>query len=213
MIDWNKFPVLWTLDNDETDSRSLQCPLLGELIGISLFHKVMYWLFYVYFSCVPCKGSHQVLPRPRAAIQCRWLILLRNHLRNRCLQSTYNLCNCWLAVVPTRRLKVSVILHICLCNWHFVLVVVISVIFKLRGQTVIGNPLGIRRSIRLAQKVRWLFLLKLNMAGSWSRINNSIHVVQYPFLYQNKEMLMSRRKKNIKEKLITWLVDSETMQP
>ena len=75
-----------------------------------------------------------------------------------------------------------------------------------------GNPLGIRRSIRLAQKVRWLFLLKLNMAGSWSRINNRIHVFQYPFLYQNKEMLTSRRKKNRKEKLITWLVDSEIMQ-
>lgn len=75
-----------------------------------------------------------------------------------------------------------------------------------------GNPLGIRRSIRLAQKVRWLFLLKLNMAGSWSRINNSIHVFQYLFLYQNKEMLTSRRKKNRKEKLITWLVDSEIMQ-
>ena len=75
-----------------------------------------------------------------------------------------------------------------------------------------GNPLGIRRSIRLAQKVRWLFLLKLNMAGSWSRINNSIHIFQYLFLYQNKEMLTSRRKKNRKEKLITWLVDSEIMQ-
>lgn len=75
-----------------------------------------------------------------------------------------------------------------------------------------GNPLGTRRSISLAQKVRWLFLLKLNMAGSWSRINNSIHVFQYPFLYQNKEMLTSRRKKKRKEKLITWLVDSEIMQ-
>lgn len=151
---------------------------------------------YVYFSCVRCKGSHQVLPRQRAATQCKWPTLLRNHLRNRCLQSTCNLYNCCLAVVPTRRLKVSDISHICLCNWHFVLVVVISsVIFKLRGETVIGNPLGIRRSIRLAQKVRWLFLLKLNMAGSWRRINNSIHVFQYPFLYQNKEMLTSQRKK------------------
>ena len=70
-----------------------------------------------------------------------------------------------------------------------------------------GNPLGIRRSIRLAQKVRWLFLLKLNMAGSWSRINNNIHVFQYPFLYQNKEMLTSRRKKIEKKSLLlNWLI-------
>ena len=49
MIEWNLFPLLWTLDNDETDSRSLHCPLLRELIGISLFHKVMYWLFMYIF--------------------------------------------------------------------------------------------------------------------------------------------------------------------
>lgn len=49
MIEWNLFPLLWTLDNDETDSRSLNCPLLRELIGISLFHKVMYWLFMYIF--------------------------------------------------------------------------------------------------------------------------------------------------------------------
>lgn len=49
MIEWNLFPLLWTLDNDETDSRFLHCPLLRELIGISLFHKVMYWLFMYIF--------------------------------------------------------------------------------------------------------------------------------------------------------------------
>ena len=49
MIEWNLFPLLWTLDNDETDSRSLHCPLLRELIGISLFHKVLYWLFMYIF--------------------------------------------------------------------------------------------------------------------------------------------------------------------
>lgn len=49
MIEWNLFLLLWTLDNDETDSRSLHCPLLRELIGISLFHKVMYWLFMYIF--------------------------------------------------------------------------------------------------------------------------------------------------------------------
>lgn len=49
MMEWNLFPLLWTLDNDETDSRSLHCPLLRELIGISLFHKVMYWLFMYIF--------------------------------------------------------------------------------------------------------------------------------------------------------------------
>ena len=49
MIEWNLFPLLWTLDNDETDSSSLNCPLLRELIGISLFHKVMYWLFMYIF--------------------------------------------------------------------------------------------------------------------------------------------------------------------
>lgn len=49
MIEWNLFPLLWTLDNDETDSSSLNCTLLRELIGISLFHKVMYWLFMYIF--------------------------------------------------------------------------------------------------------------------------------------------------------------------
>lgn len=49
MIEWNLFPLLWTLDNDETDSRSLHFPLLRELIGISLFDKVMYWLFMYIF--------------------------------------------------------------------------------------------------------------------------------------------------------------------
>ena len=49
------------------------------------------------------------------------------------------------------------------------------------------------------------------MAGSWSRINNSNHVVQNPFLNQNKEMLTSQEKKG--EKLSTWLVGSEIMQP
>ena len=49
MIEWNLFLLLWTLDNDETDSKSLHCYLLRELIGISLFHKVMYWLFMYIF--------------------------------------------------------------------------------------------------------------------------------------------------------------------
>ena len=140
---------------------------------------------YVYFSCVPCKGSHQVLLRQRAATQCKWLIFLRNHLWNRCFQSAYNIYNCCLAVVPTRRLKVSVILHICLGKWHLVLVVVISVIFKLRAETVIGNPLRIRRGIRLAKKA-------LNMAGFCSRNNNSNHVVTH---FRTKTGKCSRLRK------------------
>lgn len=84
----------------------------------------------------------------------------------------------------------------------------LSVSFLNLEEKLIGNPLGIRRSIRLAQKVRWLFLLKLiNIAGSWSRINNSIHVIQYPILYQNKEMLTSQRKKIEKKSLLLdWLI-------
>lgn len=62
MIEWNLFPLLWTLDNDETDSRSLHCPLLRELIGISLFHKVMYWLFMYIFLVSPVKLLSKSFP-------------------------------------------------------------------------------------------------------------------------------------------------------
>lgn len=62
MIEWNLFPLLWTLDNDETDSRSLHCPLLRELIGISLFHKVMYWLFMYIFLVSPVKVLSKSFP-------------------------------------------------------------------------------------------------------------------------------------------------------
>lgn len=62
MIEWNLFPLLWTLDNDETDSRSLHCPLLRELIGISLFHKVIYWLFMYIFLVSPVKVLSKSFP-------------------------------------------------------------------------------------------------------------------------------------------------------
>ena len=93
-----------------------------------------------------------------------------------------------------------------------VLVVVISVVFKLRAETVIGNPLRIRRGIRLAKKALLLFLLKLNMAGSCSRNNNSNHVVTH-FRTKTGKCSRLRKEKNRKEKFSTRLFDSEITQP
>lgn len=199
MIDWNIFPLLWTLDNDETDSRSLQCPLL---IGISLFHKVMHWLFIYIFLVSLVKVLTKSSPgqeQQRSADDPSSLGIISGIVASSLLII--------FIIVGLLLYRHGGLRYLLFCIYVYATDILywlsLSVSFLNLEEKLIGNPLGIRRSIRLAQKVRWLFLLKLiNIAGSWSRINNSIHVIQYPILYQNKEMLTSQRKKIEKKSLL-----------